>query len=171
MTVKCLASKASILIWAATAYSVVAQVPLPEMSALQGSGISILTQDVSVSVAEFAIVSVSASTASLTVSDGNEAVNNSTTYSITVNGGSKKLTGVLDADYSGTVALDIELSPPPGAVASRQTLNTSVLDLVTGIGHTAGADLVVTYYGNASPSEPPNGAGETRTVTITLTDS
>lgn len=157
--------------WLLIATPLIAQVPLPEMGALQGSGISVLSQSVSVSVASINIVAVSASSVSLSLSTGMEATDNSTTYDITVNGSSKKLTGSLNADYSNGISLDIELAPPTGASAQLRTLTTAAQDLVSGISYAAESNLVITYTGRAQPSTSPNGAGETRTVTITVTDS
>ncbi len=158
-------------VWLLTATPLLAQVPLPEMGALQGSGISILSQNVSVSVAPISVISVSSGGITMSLASGLESTDNGTSYSISVNGSSKKLTGSLDVAYSAGISLDLELDPPTGATSFRRTLSTAVQDLVSGIDHTAASNLTITYIGTAQPDTPPNGPGETRTVTITLTDS
>lgn len=154
-----------------------AQVPLPEAGALHGSLSAALGQDVIVSVSEINELAVSATTTTISVSGvvpGGPSANETdatTTYGITTNGASKKITAALSALYSTGIDLAVELAAPSGATSTARTLGTAALDVVTNLTRVAEGTLTVTYTATVASNVPPNGAGETRTVTFTLTDS
>lgn len=95
----------------------------------------------------------------------------SATYSLTTNDTGKKITGSIDAPFSAGIGLFILLGAPTGGTSSYEQLNTTPIDLVTGIGYVAQTGLSITYTADVSVSAAPNGAGETRTVTLTLMDN
>lgn len=132
-------------------------------------------QDVTIVVPDVNLVSASSGALTLTLSAtaGNNlsATDNTTTYDITTNGTSKKLTGQLDGAYASGISLALELTAPTGGSASQTTLSTTAQDLVTGVGQVAESGLSIDYTASATASASPNGAGEMRTVTVTLTDS
>jgi hypothetical protein len=132
-------------------------------------------QDVTIVVQDSNVLSVSSSTVTLTLSatagSNPTDTDNSTTYNITTNGTSKKLTGQLGAAYASGISLDINLTAPTGGSSTQKTLTTSAQDLVTGFGQIAESGLGITYSATATPSAVPNGAGEQQTVTVTLTDA
>ena len=132
-------------------------------------------QDVTIVVPDVNLISASSGTLTLSLSAtaGNSlsASDNSTTYSITTNGTSKKLTGILDGAYATGISLALELTAPTGGTASQTTLSTSAQDLVTGVGQVAESGLTISYSATATAAAAPNGAGEVQTVTVTLTDA
>jgi len=152
-----------------------AQVPLPDR-VVQFDAERTLSQDVTVSVDALNVISISGSV-SVSIASATAGISpdpetdGSTTYNITVNGGIKKLTGTLDAAYSTGITLNLLLGSPSGGSAVERTLSTTTQDLVSGFGYVAETDLAITYTASATVLATPNGAGETRTVTITLTDN
>ncbi len=151
-----------------------AQVPLPQKITMFGTSVS-LSQDVAVSVLEINAITVSGNVSlnisgAVAGSNPADASNAATSYDITVNGGSKKLTGALDALFSTGISLDVLLVPPTGGTAVRRTLGTTTQDLVTGFGYVAETGLAITYTAIVSAQAAPNGAGQTRTVLLTLTN-
>lgn len=152
-----------------------AQVPLPGQMTIFGSTLS-LDQDITVSVSEINAISVSGNVtlniASATAgSNPDPDADVSSTYNVTVNGASKKLSGSLDVLFSAGISLDALLTAPTGGTANVRTLSTTNQDLITGFGLVAETGLAITYTASVTPQAAPNGAGETRTVTITLTDN
>jgi hypothetical protein len=155
-----------------------AQVPLPEMGALHATTMASLSQDIVVGVNEVNALAVSSGALTLTIdtatpgSPPQDAVDTSTTYSITTNGTDKKITGALDAGYASGITLTLELTAPTGGTATLRTLSTTAQDLVTGLSKVVGADLTLTYTASATLTTAPNvgSGGETNTVTLTLTD-
>jgi hypothetical protein len=153
-----------------------AQVPMPEMGPRFGADAASLSQDVVVSVAEINALSVSAGALTLTVSTAapgqapDAATHTSTTYSLTTNGTGMKLTGGLSATYAAGVSVTLSLAAPPGASAIPRTLGVVTQDLVTNITRVRATDLTLTYTASATLAAAPNAGGETRTVTLTLTD-
>lgn len=132
-------------------------------------------QDVTIVVPDVNLISASSGslTMSLSATAGNNlsASDNTTTYDITTNGTSKKLTGVLGSAYATGISLALELTAPTGGSATQVTLSTSAQDLVTGVGQVAESGLTISYSASATASAAPNGAGELQTVTVTLTDA
>lgn len=166
------------LVWLVPMFSInqaSGQVPLPGAPLMASSSIS-LNQIVTVSVNEISVITVSGDV-TLTVSNsapGEEpdpVVETSPTYALTVNGASKKLSGLLDAEYSAGIALELLLDPPTGGTAQSVVLGTIAQDVISGFGYVAESGLQMTYTATASSQAAPNGTGELRTVTLTLTDN
>ncbi len=136
------------------------------------------TQDVTIVLTDINQLAVSAATVSMTINTAvagsapTDATDNSTTYAITTNGTTKKLTGVLDVAYASGLSLDLLLTAPTGGTATERTLTTTAQDLVTGVAQVAQSALTITYTASATVAASPNDpAGETNTVTVTLTDA
>lgn len=153
-----------------------AQVPLPEPGPASTGQQAALGQDVVVSVSEVNELSVSAVAVTLAVTatgSGETTTGDaSTTFGVTTNGTGRKITGALSAPYAAGVSLSVELEAPPDAVATARVLGASAQDLLTGLTRTAASGLTVTYTATAEADAAPNAAsgGETRVVTLTLTD-
>ncbi len=133
------------------------------------------TQDVTIVIADINEISVSCNL-TLTInsatagSNPTDATDNTTSYSITTNGTLKKITGQLDAAYAVGISLKVNLSAPTGGTSQGQkTLTTLAQDLVTGISGLAESAIQIAYTASATAAVPPNGAGETKTVTFTIT--
>ncbi len=133
------------------------------------------TQDVTIVIADINEISVSGNL-TLTInsatagSNPDDATDNTTSYSITTNGTLKKITGQLDVVYAAGISLKVNLSAPTGGTSQGQkTLTTIAQDLVTGISGLAESAIQIAYTASATPAVPPNGAGETHTVTFTIT--
>jgi len=131
-------------------------------------------QDVTIVLNEINVLSVSGDV-SMTISTATagsaptDATDNSTTYNITNNGTLKKLTASLDAAYASGISLDLDLTAPTGGSSTEKTLTAVAQDLVTGINRVAESSLTIAYTASATVNAVPNGAGETQTVTVTLT--
>jgi len=68
--------------------------------------------------------------------------------------------------------LSVELTPPPGATATRRILSSDPVDLVKGVNLIAATNLGITYTGHADITVAPTGtAGISRRVTFTLTSN
>ena len=149
--------------------------PLPGAISLAGSSIP-LSQSVTVSVQEINELSIS-SDVSLTIVSATPgegplpATDASATYNITTNGTNKKLVGSLDSNFPAGIGLKMELQAPGVATSTEQTLTDVDVDLTTGFGRLAATDLTITYTAEAVISVAPNGAGESRIVTMTLMDN
>ncbi len=133
------------------------------------------TQDVTIVIADINEISVSGNL-TLTInsatagSNPDDATDNTTSYSITTNGTLKKITGQLDVVYAAGISLKVNLSAPTGGTSQGQkTLTTIAQDLVTGISGLAESAIQIAYTASATAAVPPNGAGETHTVTFTIT--
>ncbi|MBO6574830.1 MAG: hypothetical protein JJ896_05410 [Rhodothermales bacterium] len=149
-----------------------AQVALPgAVTAYDGTT---LTQSVTVSVSAISLISVSGNV-TLTIdaatagSSPDSDVDASTVYRITVNQAGQKITGSLDSGFSAGLTVQLLLAAPSGGSASQVTLSTTPQDLVTGVSKVAESGLTLTYTATGTPSAAPNGAGQSRTVTLTLT--
>ena len=93
-----------------------------------------------------------------------------TSYRITTNGSDKKITGQLDAAYASGISLAVRLAAPTGASSQGQKrLSTTAQDLVTGISVAGEGGLEIAYTVSAETAVSSNGAGETKTVTLTIT--
>jgi len=149
--------------------------PLPAAVPLATSTID-LSQSVTVEVQDINELSISANVTltidTATAGSAPDPVQDaSATYSLTTNGISKKITGSLDSNYPAGITLSALLGTPTGGAATQQALGTTAVDLVTGFGKVAEADLSITYTAQATISTPPNLTGETRVVTLTLMDN
>ncbi len=135
------------------------------------------TQTVTFEVQAINEISVSGNPGNLIVSTataGSEpdvATDNSTSYSITTNESSKKITGSISAAMPANTTLQINLTAPTGgSSAGDVTLTTTAADLVTGIATVAESGLTITYKFSATVSAGVV-TSDSRTVTLTLTDS
>jgi hypothetical protein len=138
------------------------------------------TQDVTVVVQEINAISVSGNV-TLTISGATagssptDATNAASSYSLTTNGTSKKITAALDEAYASGITLKVALTAPTasGSSAGEKTLGTSAVDVVTAVSNVAEGGLQISYTASATPGAAPNagGGGETKTVTYTVTGS
>ena len=134
------------------------------------------TQTVTFQVTAIDEISVSGDPGALIVSSATAgsqptaATDATTTYSITTNGSSKKITGDVDSAMPANTILAVTLTAPSiGSSAGSVTLTATAADLVTGIATVAEGSLSISYNFSATVT-----AGiltsDTRTVTLTLTD-
>ncbi len=95
---------------------------------------------------------------------------NSTSYAITTNETTKKITGAIDTNMPANTTLQINLTAPTGGTsAGNVTLTTTAADLVTSISQVAESGLTITYTFSATVSAGVV-TSTSRTVTLTLTD-
>ncbi len=130
------------------------------------------TQNVTLTVGAVQKMSVSGP-ASLSISEGvagtdalTSAVNNATTYNITHNQTSRKITAALDVNMPADITLEISMASTKGTGDVTKVLSTTAQDVVTAIARGADANRVITYTLSALAS-----AGEfsgTRTVSFTI---
>ncbi len=133
------------------------------------------THDVTIIVPEFNVFDVSGNI-TLTLgapasagADPAPAVNNSSQYLVTTNATGKKITAAISSAYAAGITLEAELSAVGSSTsAGKVTLSSTAQDMVTGIGLVSGTGTIE-YTASATAAVAPNGAGETRTVTYTLT--
>ena len=136
---------------------------------------TMLNQSVTVSVDTINEIAVSGSV-TLTIDSATAGsapdsdTDSATTYAITVNGTGKKITGSLDSAYNTGISLQLLMGAPTGGTATQKTLSTSAQDLVTGFGKVAESGLSISYTASATVAVSSNGAGQSRTVTLTLAD-
>jgi len=133
-------------------------------------------QTVTFEVSAINQISVSGNPAALTVStatagsEPDEVTDASTTYNITTNGSSKKITGVLDSAMPSEVTLKVNLTAPTGASSAGDvTLSATAQNLVTGITKKAEGTKGITYKLSATVAAGVV-SSDTRTVTLTVTD-
>lgn len=97
-----------------------------------------------------------------------DAIDQTTTWMVTTNGASRKITAVLDSDLPPGLMLRIALTPPDGGgSAGSAPLSTAPQDLVTGFGSISSSDLRITYRLSATAEAgaiPPG----SRNVTFTI---
>jgi len=106
-------------------------------------------------------------------SQPNEVKDTSTTYAITTNckKNAKKITAAIDSAMPKKTTLKITLAAPTGGTTKGQkTLSTSAVNVVTGIDAVASSGHQITYDFSATAAAGVV-ASNTRTVTLTLTDS
>lgn len=133
------------------------------------------SHDVTIVVPEFNVLAVSGNI-TLTLgapaaagADPTPAVNNASQYLVTTNATGKKITAQISSAYSAGITLEAELSAVGSSTsAGKVALTATAQDMVTGIGLVAGTGSIE-YTASATSAVVPNGAGETRTVTYTLT--
>lgn len=143
-------------------------------------GLATTTQDVTIVVEEVNQISVSAPVtltfdAATAGSDFDDVTNDGSTYAVTTNGESRKITGKLGAAFASGITLSVELEAPTGATAeSAQPLPSGAseaVDLVSGISGVSESGLGITYTAAATAATASNGTGETQTVTFTVTSN
>ena len=134
------------------------------------------TQTVSFSVSAINEISVSGNPSALTVdaatagSQPNAASDTSTSYSITTNESSKKITAAINTAMPSGVTLSINLSAPSGATSAGATaLTATAAHVVTGISQVAQGSIGITYSLSATVSAGTMSSSN-KTVTLTLTD-
>ena len=121
-------------------------------------------------------ISVSGNPASLVVntatagSDPDQVSDSSTSYNITTNGSTKKITGQIDTTMPTATALTVNLTAPTGGTSQGDvSLSATPANLVTGITKKKGSNLSITYKFSATVD-----AGiitsSTRTATLTILD-
>lgn len=97
-----------------------------------------------------------------------DAVDESTTWTVTTNQAGRKITGVLDTDLPPGLTLRIVLTPPDGeGSAGSVPLSTAPQDLVTGFGSISSSGLGVTYTLSAT-TEAGVVPRDSRIVTFTI---
>lgn len=134
------------------------------------------TQNVTIVVPEVELISVNDAAKTITFTTptaGNNFADAtaSSSYNLTVNTTNNKITGALSAAYATGITLKATLGAPTGASsAGAVTLGTTAVNLVTGVGTVAQTGLAIGYTASATAAAGPNGPGETRTVTFTITD-
>lgn len=128
------------------------------------------------SVAPINELSISGSSASLTINSATAGASpNSTgstgfTYAITTNQANKKITGSIDSNMPSGTTLNIILNAPHGATsAGVQALSTTATTLVTGISKLAQSGLAMTLGFATQPSAGVINSFN-RTITLTLLD-
>lgn len=116
-------------------------------------------------------VSVSGAPAALVISTAAQlagVTDKSTTWAVTTNESSKKVTGSIDTAMPAGVTLSVNLTAPSvGTSAGSKALGIAAVDLVTGITQVEGSALGVTYTLSATPSAGVIGP-QTKTVTYTI---
>jgi hypothetical protein len=134
------------------------------------------TQTVSFQVAGIDAISTNGDNVSLVInsavagSDLTSVTDSSTTYSITTNGVSKKITGSLSDDMPANTSLMVNLAAPNGANSlGSVALTKNPKDLVNGISKIAADRKTITYTFNASVAAGVINA-TTRKVTLTIVD-
>lgn len=93
-----------------------------------------------------------------------------TTYAITTNIASKKITGALNTAMPANTALKVTLvAPTGGSSAGQVTLTASAQDLVTGISTLAESGLAISYEFSATLAAGVVASAQ-KTVTLTVAD-
>lgn len=94
-----------------------------------------------------------------------------TTWAVTTNESSKKMTGSIDSNMPANTTLEVNLAAPTGGTGQGDvTLSTTAGDLVTGIATVAESGLTITYTLSATIAAGVVAQAQ-KTVTLTLTDS
>ncbi len=134
------------------------------------------TQTVTYEVQAIDEISVSGNPSAMIISSATAgsqptAVTNATTsYSITTNGTTKKITGKINTAMPANTSLKVTLAAPTGGTSAGQvTLTTTDQNLVTGIGTLAESGKTITYEFSATISAGVVSSA-TKTVTLTVTD-
>ena len=93
-----------------------------------------------------------------------------TTWAITTNQSSKKMTGAIDTNMPANTTLQVNLAAPTGGTGEGDvTLSTTAADLVTSIATVAESGLTITYTLSATIAAGVVAQAQ-KTVTLTLTD-
>ena len=135
------------------------------------------TQTVTFQVTAIDEISVSGDPGALIVnsatagSQPTAATDATTSYSLTTNGSGKKITGDIDSAMPANTTLAVTLTAPTGGTSAGQvTLTATAADLVTGISTLAESGITISYNFSATTAAGVV-ASDTRTATLTLTDS
>ncbi|MGB2697988.1 MAG: hypothetical protein WBD28_09060 [Candidatus Zixiibacteriota bacterium] len=95
---------------------------------------------------------------------------NTTSWAVTTNESSKKMTGSINTDMPANTTLEINLTAPTGgSSAGDMSLSTTAADLVTAIATVAESGLTITYTLSATIAAGIVAQAQ-KTVTLTLTD-
>jgi len=98
------------------------------------------------------------------------ATDASTSYSITTNNSSRKITGNIDSAMPDETALKVSLAAPTGGSSAGQvTLSTTAQDMVTGISTLAESGQSISYEFSATLAAGIISSSQ-RTVTLTIAD-
>jgi hypothetical protein len=135
------------------------------------------TQTLSFQVAAIDAIATSGNPSALVInsaiagSDLISVTDSSTTYAVTTNGTSKKITGAIDSNMPDNTSLTINLAAPSdtASTAGSVILTPTAKNLVTGITRVAATQKKITYVFAASVAAGVIPAA-TRTVTLTVTD-
>lgn len=114
------------------------------------------------------VMTISTATAG---SDPDDVSDATTTYDISFDSGTRKITGQVDIAIPSNTTLNITLSPPAGATGQgAQSLTTAAKDLVTSISSGSYSSLTITYNFSATATA---GTFTTtnRLVTLTIVDT
>jgi hypothetical protein len=133
------------------------------------------TQTVTYASNAITVISVSGNPAALTVnaavagSDPTAVSDSTTTYAVTTNESSKKITAGLDTAMPAGLTLTLNLVAPAGATSAGATaLSNTAVSLVTGISTLKAGPLAVTYQLSATAAAGVV-TSASKTVTLTLT--
>jgi len=103
-------------------------------------------------------------------SEPTAVTDNSTSYAITTNQSSRKITGAINSVMPDNTTLKVTLVAPTGGTSAGQvTLSTTAADLVTGISTLAESGKTVTYEFSATASAGVVSSAS-KTVTLTVAD-
>ena len=137
---------------------------------------SSVNQTVTYQVSAINEISVSGNPSALIVnsatagSEPDAASDNSTSYAITTNESSKKITGAINTAMPSNTSLKVTLVAPTGGTSAGQvTLSTTAADLVTGISTLAESGNTITYEFSATASAGVISSAN-KTVTLTVAD-
>ena len=131
-------------------------------------------QSVTIDVDAINVISVSGNPGAMVISTAtagsqpDDASDNSTSYSVTTNETTKKITGSLGVDYATGISLKVTLASAGASSAGQVTLTTSDQDLVTAISNLAESGQQISYVASATVAAAP-AAAEAQTVTFTIT--
>jgi len=137
------------------------------------------TQNVSYKVTDINAISVSGDPETLIINKAEAgylpyaATDNTTSYSITTNGTTKKITAKIDTSMPAGLTLKVKLEAPTnsfGASAGGGSLTTAELDVVTGISPVVAKNIKILYTLAPVGDTPPAPTSGARTVTFTLVD-
>jgi hypothetical protein len=133
-------------------------------------------QTVTYEVSAINEVSVSGDPANLVVntatagSEPTADTDNTTTWALTTNESTKKMTGSINTDMPANTTLQVNLNAPTGgSSAGDVTLSITAADLVTSISTVAESGLTITYTLSATVAAGVVAQAQ-KTVTLTLTD-
>jgi len=137
------------------------------------------TQTVNYAVTDINAISVSGNPGTLTINTATagalpDAVSdNTTSYSITTNGTTKKITAKIDTPMPTDLALRVLLNAPSttGTLASEVALTTTEQTVVSDITPVVASGLAILYTLAPASTTPPAPTSGTKTVTFTLTDN
>jgi hypothetical protein len=129
---------------------------------------------VTYSIGSVDAISISGNPGNLNITDAvagsspTSATDATTTYAITTNNTSRKVTGALASDMPNGVSLAVNLDAPSGASSTgATTLSTTAANLVTGLATEAQGGLSITYSLSATVSADQV-TGSTNSVTYTI---